>query len=183
MALIKNSYTVRQVAVSNQKACFICYRPSSTVLVEEAKRDFFYVCRSHLRDPGFATPNKGNTLQTKDTEPQKKKPSTEENATEESSEDALKDKTDDKNNKPKESSENSKQSENNVDAFKGSNAVPERTKSEQNLNGTMYGSYMLHKDIYALRERAVLNAFRHRQTMKLLTENGGLPSVPKKQLH
>jgi len=37
------------------RACFICYRPTPTVLATAQNVDFIYVCESHLNDPGFAT--------------------------------------------------------------------------------------------------------------------------------
>lgn len=53
----KNTYHRRQVADAASKACFICCKPTSVVLVSsDGKADFFYVCQGHLLDAGFATP-------------------------------------------------------------------------------------------------------------------------------
>merc|ERR1711964_649288 len=38
------------------KACEICYRPSTSVLVASENKDFFYVCPAHLKDKGFCNP-------------------------------------------------------------------------------------------------------------------------------
>ncbi|UKZ78562.1 hypothetical protein TrVFT333_006308 [Trichoderma virens FT-333] len=51
-----NLYTHRKVAESAAKACDICYKPSSSVLITPDKKDFFYVCPVHLKDRNFATP-------------------------------------------------------------------------------------------------------------------------------
>ncbi|KAF5393889.1 hypothetical protein D9757_000288 [Collybiopsis confluens] len=37
------------------KACWICYKPTTTVLATIKTVDFFYTCDTHLSDRGFAT--------------------------------------------------------------------------------------------------------------------------------
>ncbi|KAK4072985.1 uncharacterized protein Triagg1_5662 [Trichoderma aggressivum f. europaeum] len=51
-----NLYTHRKVAESAAKACDICYKPSSSVLITPDKKDFFYICPVHLKDRYFCTP-------------------------------------------------------------------------------------------------------------------------------
>ncbi|KAG6378889.1 AAA-ATPase Vps4-associated protein 1-domain-containing protein [Boletus reticuloceps] len=50
------------------KACYICYKPTVTVLATIDTADFFYTCPTHLTDHGFAT-------RAPDPEPEPKKPS------------------------------------------------------------------------------------------------------------
>ncbi|TFK56133.1 DUF1742-domain-containing protein [Heliocybe sulcata] len=38
------------------KACWICYKPTTTVLATANTTDFIYACDGHLKDPGFASP-------------------------------------------------------------------------------------------------------------------------------
>ncbi|KAG5359200.1 UPF0589 protein [Yarrowia sp. C11] len=52
---MENDYTLRLVAENAAKACYICYRPSAHVLIDKSNSDFFYICKSHLSDKGFAT--------------------------------------------------------------------------------------------------------------------------------
>ncbi|PTB63171.1 DUF1742-domain-containing protein [Trichoderma citrinoviride] len=52
-----NLYTHRKVAESAAKACDVCYKPSSSVLITPDKKDFFYICPAHLKDRYFCTPN------------------------------------------------------------------------------------------------------------------------------
>jgi hypothetical protein len=70
----QNIYTHRKVAETSSKACEICYKPSSSVLVAPENKvtgvlfkfptrqaltfmqDFFYVCPAHLKDKGFCSP-------------------------------------------------------------------------------------------------------------------------------
>src|ERR1700760_2304213 len=52
----KNLYHRRLVAESGAKACWICYKPSSTVLITPDQNDWFHVCPGHLKDRKFAVP-------------------------------------------------------------------------------------------------------------------------------
>ncbi|RCI14896.1 hypothetical protein L249_6998 [Ophiocordyceps polyrhachis-furcata BCC 54312] len=51
-----NLYSHRKVAESSAKACDICYKPSTSVLITADSKDFFYVCPAHLKDRYFCTP-------------------------------------------------------------------------------------------------------------------------------
>lgn len=42
-------------AVATARPCYICYKPTTTVLATIQTIDFIYVCDSHLSDPGFAS--------------------------------------------------------------------------------------------------------------------------------
>jgi hypothetical protein len=53
---LQNVWHLRTVAESSSKPCYICYKPSASVLTTPDSKDFFYVCRSHLTDRGFASP-------------------------------------------------------------------------------------------------------------------------------
>ena len=66
LTMFPNHYRQRQVSETDQRACFICYRPSCTVLVNTTPAaDFFYVCASHLKDKGFAKPVSGTASELK----------------------------------------------------------------------------------------------------------------------
>ncbi|KAG0227399.1 hypothetical protein BGW41_003835 [Actinomortierella wolfii] len=39
---------------TQERPCFICLRPTTKVLASQQGGDWFYVCASHLQDPGFA---------------------------------------------------------------------------------------------------------------------------------
>ncbi|KAM3076231.1 hypothetical protein ACMFMG_006263 [Clarireedia jacksonii] len=56
MASFPNVWTHRKVADTASKPCEICYKPSTSVLITPENKDFFYVCPTHLKDKGFATP-------------------------------------------------------------------------------------------------------------------------------
>lgn len=49
-----NKYHVKLVASLDSKACLICYKPATTVLLADGNGDFFYTCPQHLLDNQFA---------------------------------------------------------------------------------------------------------------------------------
>ncbi|UNI15952.1 hypothetical protein JDV02_002434 [Purpureocillium takamizusanense] len=55
-AAFPNVYAHRKVAEASARACDICYKPSTSVLITPDKKDFFYVCPVHLKDKNFALP-------------------------------------------------------------------------------------------------------------------------------
>jgi hypothetical protein len=69
---LPNTWLLRRVADSSAKSCWICYKPSSNVLITSDNKvrplltyfdiltslqDFFYVCLGHLKDRGFCVPD------------------------------------------------------------------------------------------------------------------------------
>lgn len=69
---LKNEWHHRKVAEGQGKACWICYKPSTSVLITPDNKvcpararelhtltlqDFFYICTGHLKDRGFCTPD------------------------------------------------------------------------------------------------------------------------------
>lgn len=49
-----NLYSCKHVAERAAKACVVCYKPTSTVLITLNQKDWFYVCDNHLKDKQFA---------------------------------------------------------------------------------------------------------------------------------
>ncbi|KAL0057702.1 hypothetical protein AAF712_002209 [Marasmius tenuissimus] len=49
----ENKYYKRTAATA--KACYVCHKPTTTVLATINTTDFIYACPTHLSDPGFAT--------------------------------------------------------------------------------------------------------------------------------
>jgi len=54
--IMENTWHHRKVAETAQKACMICFKPSSSVLITADSKDFFYICPAHLKDRNFAVP-------------------------------------------------------------------------------------------------------------------------------
>lgn len=72
--MLPNTWYHRRVADSAAKACWICFKPSSSVLITPDNKvsrlitpwnlhlisfyqDFFYICPGHLKDRSFAIPD------------------------------------------------------------------------------------------------------------------------------
>ncbi|KAI9680537.1 MAG: hypothetical protein M1817_003977 [Caeruleum heppii] len=53
---LPNRWHLRRVADSAAKACLICLKPTSSVLITSDSKDFFYICPAHLKDRGFCIP-------------------------------------------------------------------------------------------------------------------------------
>ncbi|KAJ9665090.1 hypothetical protein H2201_004750 [Coniosporium apollinis] len=54
---LPNVWHHRKVAASAAKACWICYKPSTSVLITPDSKDFFYICVGHLKDRSFCLPD------------------------------------------------------------------------------------------------------------------------------
>ncbi|KAF1983024.1 DUF1742-domain-containing protein [Aulographum hederae CBS 113979] len=54
---LPNVWHHRRVGDSASKACWICYKPSTSVLITPDNKDFFYICVGHLKDRSFCTPD------------------------------------------------------------------------------------------------------------------------------
>lgn len=54
---LPNVWHHRKVAENSAKACWICYKPSASVLITPDNKDFFYICVGHLSDRGFCQPD------------------------------------------------------------------------------------------------------------------------------
>ncbi|MCJ1315151.1 hypothetical protein MMC15_000467 [Xylographa vitiligo] len=53
---LSNVWHLRTVAESSSKPCYVCYKPTVSVLITPDNKDFFYACRGHLKDRGFCSP-------------------------------------------------------------------------------------------------------------------------------
>ncbi|KAL4978063.1 VPS4-associated protein 1 [Aspergillus desertorum] len=56
MTALPNIWHLRRVADTAAKACLICHKPSSSVLITPNNKDYFYVCPVHLKDRHFCSP-------------------------------------------------------------------------------------------------------------------------------
>lgn len=55
-SIMENIWHHRKVAETAQRACMICFKPSSSVLITPDNKDYFYICPAHLKDRNFALP-------------------------------------------------------------------------------------------------------------------------------
>ncbi|TID15610.1 DUF1742-domain-containing protein [Venturia nashicola] len=54
---LQNVWHSRKVADNASKSCWVCFKPTTTVLITPDNKDFFYICVGHLKDRGFCTPD------------------------------------------------------------------------------------------------------------------------------
>jgi len=50
---LQNVWHHRRVADNSAKACWVCFKPSTSVLITPDNKDFFYICAGHLKDRQF----------------------------------------------------------------------------------------------------------------------------------
>ncbi|KIM67844.1 hypothetical protein SCLCIDRAFT_106824 [Scleroderma citrinum Foug A] len=158
-----NLYYKRTVATA--KSCFICYKPTTTVLATIDTTDFLYTCPVHLTDPGFTT-----CVNEPDTK--KASPSAEEIA-------KVKQEWEEKQKKKKET-------EKEKDKDKDKDKLPEETTQESRAATAASGQstpaptptherYVLHRNIFSLR---VAEHRRRRQAAQAKTLAPRLPGTP-----
>lgn len=178
MSSSDNIYTLRKVAAKDSKACFVCYKPTDSVLVAANIGDHFYVCELHLKDEGFAVGVKGpqyaeleqkvkelesrRDLQRKRCEQQR--PSSWRwvpglSSKDEKSKNAL-----------KEYEESKRELE---------STEKELAESEQNLKEYRFKQYKLNDAIYETRRRAQAQARILSKRQEKIRQPGFFPSVPK----
>ena len=182
----KKIYYRRQVAESDAKACWICYRPSSTVLITPEKDDWFHVCASHLKDRKFAIPQDEEDLEEKkrkeeldkEIEAVKKEFDEKMKKKQEKRKDKDADKKASKKEEKKEDEDEEKQKEAKVKEL-------EQKKDESKKGSEGPRIFELHKDFQQMRmqkkreaEQRKRDAENSRKNMETLKTAGGFPSVP-----
>lgn len=187
----KKLYYRRQVAESDAKSCWICFRPSSTVLITADKDDWFHVCASHLKDRKFATAQDEEDLAEKKrkeeldkeievvkkeyAERMRKKM---EKRKKKKGEDEKEDKKDAKKEEKKEDEQEEKEKEDKLKEL-------EKKKEEDTSAAHAPKIFELHKDFQLMRaqkrreaEQKRRNAEITRKNLDTLKSAGAFPSVP-----
>ncbi|RPA79261.1 DUF1742-domain-containing protein [Ascobolus immersus RN42] len=178
-----NLYHVRKVADTASKPCYICYKPTSVVLITPCQKDFFYACKTHLADYGFATPKisaeeaekkRKEELEAKEREAIKKefeeRQKRKKEKEKENESDKDKDKEKDKKDKEKEKEKNKKE-----DEKEEKPKTPEATTPKVDE----YRIYSLHKDIYKMRLTRTTKIAQEKRIQELLRKPDAFPEVPK----
>lgn len=183
----KNLYFRRLVADSGAKACFVCYRPSSTVLISEDNSDWFYVCPGHLNDTKFAIPKDAEDIAKKKHEEEIEK---EIAAVKKEFEEKMrkkmdrrrqkeyeKDGTKPKEEKKKEENEDEKDEKEKEEKLKEleKKKEPEKAKIEGNR------IFELHKQFYQIRQQKKRDTEQAKRNRDRLRNPTAFPVVPKGQ--
>ncbi|KAK7205462.1 VPS4-associated protein 1 [Myxozyma melibiosi] len=189
----KNIYHLRHVAETAQKPCIICYKPTNAVLVsEDGKNDFFYTCKVHLTDSGFAIPVTNPAA-----EAAKRKQAALALEIEKVKKEWEKKQGNRKTERERKEKERSKEKERDkkkeAEDDKAENTLDKRDKAEHKEQLAKLETqkeeaekeaaaevriFNLNKAIYAMRINNWRNIQRSKKTAELLRKPGGLPSVP-----
>lgn len=159
--MFSNNYIQRRTAPENERGCFLCHKPTTSVLVNEIpEADHFYACDVHLNDPGFATQD-SNNLKEIESQNTRQKEFLELKAKWDSNQ---KKKDSDKPNKDKEGSEHASEAEVSVEP-----ALQERK---------IKPLYHLNRGVYNLRVGTYRKAADQQRLQKMLSQPDLFPSVP-----
>ncbi|KAH8697218.1 VPS4-associated protein 1 [Talaromyces proteolyticus] len=185
---LQNVWHLRRVADTASKACYICYKPSTSVLItpdNKKPKDFFYVCPSHLKDRGFCSP-------IIDAEEDAKKKKDEELAREieqvkqeyEEKQKRKKEKKKEKKEKKEEEDEDkeSKKSEKEDDRKaeqEKNNKIEELQKKAEHKADDFPRIFTLHKNFYQMRINRIRSIDLAKRNAERMKDPALFPSVPK----
>ena len=178
----KNLYTRRLVAESGAKACWICYKPSSTVLVTPDQDDWFHVCPGHLKDRKFAIPKDEEDIAEKKRKEELEK---EIEVVKKEFEEKMRKKL--ARRKQKEHEKEDKKAEKKKEANEDKNDEKEQEeklkaleKKKEPEKATVDGPriFELHKNFFQMRLQKKRDAEIAKRNRERLRGAGGLPSVP-----
>ncbi|KAI1411187.1 DUF1742-domain-containing protein [Hypoxylon sp. FL1857] len=177
-----NIWLHRKVAETSAKACEVCYKPSSSVLITPENKDFFYVCPSHLKDRGFCTPivdqEAAAAKKKKETEEEleraKKEYEEKQRKKKEKESKSGKDSEKTKDEEEKDSKKTDKKDEPNVDAKDkaGDDKTPPKTEDEPRV-------FSLQRTFYQQRLDKKRQAEMAKRNRERLNNPNFFPSVPK----
>ncbi|TCD66816.1 hypothetical protein EIP91_000894 [Steccherinum ochraceum] len=172
-------------AVGTPKACYVCHKPTTTVLATINTVDFIYSCDGHLTDPGFASQVGESTdgaggarkLGLSPEEIAKVKEEWEERQRKKKEREKEKEKEKDKEkggdkDKGKEKEDNGKQDE----KGKSTSSASVTPTSTPSTPGPTHQRYTLHRDMFALR---LAEHRRRKQTAQVKELAPRLPGAPR----
>ncbi|KAI6034105.1 VPS4-associated protein 1 [Pisolithus microcarpus] len=165
---LQNLYYKRTAATA--KACYVCYKPTTTVLATIDTTDFLYTCLVHLTDPGFAT-------RVKDDDNDKRVGVNAEEIARVKQEWEEKQKKKREKEKGKEDSENDKERAKQPASEEFSDKKPEAASVRQPIASPrpLHERYVLHRRIFDLR---LTEHRRRRQAAQVRTLAPRLPGTP-----
>lgn len=179
----QNLYHRRLVAESSAKACWICYKASSTVLITPESDDWFHICAGHLTDRKFAIPKDEEDLAKKNREEDLNK---EVEALKKEYEEKLRKKAEKREakNKDKDAEKDKKkedeQKEDQKDAKEQEEKLKELEKQKDPAKAAVVGPriFELQKNFYQMRLQKKRDAEIAKRNRDRLRAPGAFPSVP-----
>lgn len=180
----KNLYHRRLVAESGAKACWICYKPSSTVLITPESDDWFHLCSGHLTDRKFAIPKDEEDLAKKKREEEIQK---EIEAVKKEYEEKIrkkvekrKQKEDAKDKDKKKDEKKDEKQEDDKDEKEKNEALKALEQKKEPEKAVVAGPriFELQKNFWQMRLQKRRDAEAAKRNMERLRATGGFPSVP-----
>ncbi|KAF2085918.1 DUF1742-domain-containing protein [Saccharata proteae CBS 121410] len=182
MALV-NTWHHRRVADSQSKACWICFKPSSSVLITVDKKDFFYICPGHLKDRSFCQPDADEVAaaaekkkkEELDREIAKVKAEYEEK--QKRKKEKRKDKEKDKDKKEKKEDKKAEDEEDKKDEKEQEEKLNALSKDDSKVDDGPR-IYSLHKNFHQMRIKRIRDAEAARRNRERFSDPSLFPSVP-----
>ncbi|KAJ6123834.1 hypothetical protein N7471_011151 [Penicillium samsonianum] len=188
---LTNVYHVRRVADTSAKACLICYKPSTSVMITPDNKDFFYVCPAHLQDKHFCSPivdTEGQAKRLKEEEMAKEIEKVKKEYEEKQRRKKEREKASSKDNKEGKDKGKDESKDKDKDASE-SNANDEKDRDDkiasiQKGSGTEIKSddsprvFSLHKNFYQMRIDRLRNIEMAKRNQERLRQPSLFPSVP-----
>ncbi|KAE8364821.1 VPS4-associated protein 1 [Aspergillus caelatus] len=200
--LFQNIYHLRRVADTAAKACYVCHKPSSSVMITPdnklgwygtalvtSLKDFFYICPIHLKDRHFCSP----IVDTEEEEKKKKEEALAKEIEKVKKEYEERQKKKKEKSKEKKSDEESKKEEGSSTDKKADNDEKEQDDKIESLKKSAQSTststsddgpriFALHKNFYQMRIDRLRNLEAAKRNRQRLQDPSFFPSVPSKGL-
>ncbi|KAJ5133912.1 hypothetical protein N7526_005277 [Penicillium atrosanguineum] len=189
MSLLTNVYHLRRVADTSSKACLICHKPSTSVLITPDNRDFFYVCPAHLQDRHFCSPiinaeaeaaRRKEEEMAKEIEKVKKEYEDKQKRKKERAAKDGKEKKDDKD--EGKSKEEEKERDSKGDEKDRDDKIDSIRKAGESKADDSQRVFALHKNFYQMRIDRLRNIEMAKRNQERMKNPALFPSVPKRDL-
>ncbi|KAF2117720.1 VPS4-associated protein 1 [Lophiotrema nucula] len=183
-AALQNVWHHRRVAESSAKACWICYKPSTSVLITPDNKDYFYICVAHLKDRGFCQPDAEEVAaeaarkkkEELDKEIEKVKKEYDEKQARKR--EKRKEKTKEKNKEKEKDTKKQEEDEDTKDEKEKEDKIKELSKSKDESQTDGPRIYSLNKNFHQMRIDKLRNAEIAKRNMSRLKNPANFPSVP-----
>ncbi|OKL58994.1 hypothetical protein UA08_05687 [Talaromyces atroroseus] len=192
---LQNVWHLRRVADTASKACTVCYKPSTSVLITPDNKlrhyqstnntkDFFYVCPIHLKDRGFCSPivdeeqdakMKRDEELAREIENVKREYEEKQKKRKEKEKEKGKEEEDKEKGKPEDSDKNAEK-----EKTQKINELRKAAESKQDDGSPRI--FALHKNFYQMRINRIRNNELAKRNAERLRDPTSLPSVPKGDL-
>lgn len=171
-----NTYHRRQVASQASKPCFVCYKPTTTVLNQEDSKDWFFTCPGHLSNRGFAIPVVDQEAEA--AKHRKEELDREIEAIKKEYEEKMKKKKGKYKDKDKDKQEKTGDSKKEEEEMDGKVKALEAQKDVESQREEGPRIFNLHKSVFQMRVQRLRMAQQAKQTQERLRNPATFPAVP-----